>query len=67
MNIITLNVKERELFILYLKQEAITNEGMADQMEKLAVHENTVKRLRIKSLAYSIIATDLQGIEDTTL
>ncbi len=68
MSVITLDEKERQRFVAYLEQEAVTNKGMAEQIEKLgAVHEVMVKRLRIKSGACIVIADDLKRAEDMTL
>ncbi len=65
--VISLDAKERDKFVAYLEQEAVTNKGMAEQMEKLKVHNVMVQKLKMKAAACIIIALDLRGIEDMTI
>ena len=70
MSVITLDDKEREKFALYLKQEAETNAGMAQQMETLKDNEAMVliiKSYRMKAVACNLIAGDLLRTEDMKL
>ncbi len=64
MSIITLDAKEREKFILYLRQEAETTEGMAKQMKELKVHKTVVEHMLRKVLAYVLVVGDMSKIED---
>ncbi len=63
MSVILLNEKEREKFVAYLEQEAVTNKGMAEQMEKLKGHDAMAKILKMRAAACIIIADDLRRIE----
>lgn len=64
MSIIILDTKERERFAFYLRQEAATSEGMADQMEKIKVSESMIKHIRRKVGVYNLIADELMRTED---
>ncbi len=67
MDIIILDKKEREKFAAYLEQEAIAEKGLYEQMEKIMVHENIIKRMKVKEMACVLIAGILRNTEDMTL
>ena len=62
---ITLDAKERDKFAFYLKQEAETNENMAELMEKLKVRNKAMtKRMMMQALFCIIMANDLLRVEE---
>lgn len=64
VNIIKLNAGEREKFVAYLEQEATTEKGLIEQMERMEVHENIVKHLKLMVLACDLISDRLRRTED---
>ena len=64
-----LTPQERYRFAVWLEQEAASEEGLLEQMEKLAMagSDVIVKRMKLRRAAYLIVAMDLRRTEDMTL
>ena len=59
---------ERKRFCEYCRQQATSCEAIARQLEILGAGLNPVARLqRNKALAYAVVASDLEGVEDETI
>lgn len=59
---------ERKRFLEYCRQQAASCEAIATQMKILGGGFEPITRLhRNKALAYSIVASDLDGVEDATI
>ncbi len=67
MDIITLNIKEREKFASYLEQEAKIDIGMVEQMEKLKTPEAIIRYMRVKAQARIVVSKELRNTEEVTL
>ena len=64
---IVLTAEERQRFILYLRQEAASNEALATQANTMDSLQMVVKRYRQKAFACMIVATDLESVEVQTI
>ena len=53
--------EERLRFIAYCRQSAITSDLLAQQLDTLSPF--TARRERVKAMAYSIVAGDLEAVE----
>jgi len=64
-----LSPQERDRFAIWLEHEAASEEGILEQMEKLAMpgSEVIIKRMKLRRAAYMIVARDLRKTEDMTL
>lgn len=62
---ISLTNEERRKFIAYLRQEAHTASGLADQAGK--VMEALAKRLKTEAACYTIVADKLEHVEEQTI
>ena len=59
--IISLDDSQRALFASYLEQEAVTDNALADQAEKLGLPgEMMAKKLRAEAMAAEVIARKLR-------
>jgi hypothetical protein len=59
---------ERKRFCEYCRQQAASCEAIARQLEILGAGLNPVTRFqRNKALAYAVVASDLEGVEDMTI
>ena len=64
-----LTQQERDKFILWLKQQADTMDGMKEQMAKLGgpAMDVMIKRERQRSIAYRIVVSDLENTESMSI
>ena len=63
---IHLDPDERKLLAAYLKQEAATEAGLAEQTEKLMGASPIVERQRARALAYGIVAQHMESWKEYT-
>lgn len=65
--IILLTQEERDKFTLWLRQQATNMDGIKEQMAKLPGLEAMIKRETQRSIAYRIVAYDLENTESMTI
>lgn len=66
MTLINLTAAERDRFATWLEQEAETDKGMLEQMEKLGGMHPMIKQRKNEIVAALMIARKLRSIEDWT-
>ncbi len=64
---ITLTNEERDKFVVYLKQEAETNKGIADLMKKAKTMDAVTHMYVAKSVACMIVARDLGALVEMSI
>ncbi|MCP4410161.1 MAG: hypothetical protein GY807_20950 [Gammaproteobacteria bacterium] len=64
---IFLNDAERIKFAGYLEQDAQSNEGLIEQMEKLPALDAVIKKKRVEVMACRVVVQMLRGVETQTI
>jgi len=69
MSLITLTQAERDKFAAWLEQEAISDDGMATQMETLPQgrYQLLVKNFRMKASAKMLVVKEIRSIEEMSI
>ena len=63
---INLTPQERDKFALWLEQGSETDNGIAEQMEKVNEPEDMIKRIRDLAAAKRLVAIQLRAAEEQT-
>lgn len=64
---ISLSRQERGIFINWLRQEAATNKGLLEQMEKIAIPDMVKQRYKITTAACEVVCALLENTHEDSI